>query len=311
MLGAVHLSAILRVYADQGHEILLMLRKNPARAVPVVMKRLEQKAIEWRRCRVQLSRGWEEVYANSMTKALDYSMVKRRAITMDHRMDTGTKSLSTPQAFSITGGDNEADGAAMDDAEAASEEDIGDHGSEDGPSDMEEDDNDEGTEEDGEGDGEGNGEDDDGEDDGEDDGLDAGEDDGLDADGIPLYRRTTEQPPQSRRRGSSNVTACSERGVDVRSMYFAEIRRLLTLLNEARMRLQAAEQTPRGVFVCGSCDTPTTSGMALGGCNHVMCVGCFEKQATTSNQCPYCRSRCSRVLTGVRVDLSRHGNASS
>jgi hypothetical protein len=172
--------------------------------------------------------------------------------------------------------------------------------------------NDDGTNDDGTND---DGTNDDGEDDGldagEDDGLDAGEDDGLDADGIPLYRRTTEQPPQSRRRGSSNVTGCSERGVDVRSMYFAEIRRLLTLLNEARMRLQAAEQTPRGVFVCGSCDTPTTSGMALGGCNHVMCVACFEKQATTSNQCPYCRSRCSRVLTGVCVDLSRHGNASS
>jgi hypothetical protein len=50
-LGTVHLNAITRLYGDHAAEILELLRKNPAGTIPVVLKRLKQKDLEWRKAR--------------------------------------------------------------------------------------------------------------------------------------------------------------------------------------------------------------------------------------------------------------------
>ena len=55
-LGTVHLNAITRLYGDHATEILELLRKNPAGTIPVVLKRLKQKDLEWRKARQELNK---------------------------------------------------------------------------------------------------------------------------------------------------------------------------------------------------------------------------------------------------------------
>eukprot|EP00941_MAST-03F_sp_MAST-3F-sp1_P000344 g344.t1 len=71
-LSVTHLKAIGRIYADHGHEILELLRKNPAGAIPIILKRLKQKNVEWRRVRKELDKGWREVLKKNYTKSLDH-----------------------------------------------------------------------------------------------------------------------------------------------------------------------------------------------------------------------------------------------
>ena len=42
-LSAVHLGAIARVYADHGDDMLKLLKKNPMGAIPVCLRRLQEK----------------------------------------------------------------------------------------------------------------------------------------------------------------------------------------------------------------------------------------------------------------------------
>lgn len=60
-LSTIHLNAIARLYGDHGEEILELLRKNPVGTVPVILKRLKQKDLEWRHARNELNKqvgGW-------------------------------------------------------------------------------------------------------------------------------------------------------------------------------------------------------------------------------------------------------------
>ena len=56
-LSTVHLNAISRIYGDSGHEILELLRKNPAGTIPIILKRLKQKDLEWRKARNDLNKN--------------------------------------------------------------------------------------------------------------------------------------------------------------------------------------------------------------------------------------------------------------
>jgi hypothetical protein len=71
-LGVLHLKAIARVYGEYGAEVLELLRKNPAGAIPVVLHRLKQKDEEWRRARAELSKVWKEVMEKNYPKSLDH-----------------------------------------------------------------------------------------------------------------------------------------------------------------------------------------------------------------------------------------------
>lgn len=41
--------------------MLELLRKNPAGAIPVILRRLKQKDLEWRKARQDLNKTWKEV----------------------------------------------------------------------------------------------------------------------------------------------------------------------------------------------------------------------------------------------------------
>ncbi|KAK1934653.1 Paired amphipathic helix protein Sin3-like 2 [Phytophthora citrophthora] len=68
-----HLNAITRIYGESGSQILELLRKHPAGAIPIILKRLKQKDEEWRRAREDLNRQWKEVNEKNYHKSLDHS----------------------------------------------------------------------------------------------------------------------------------------------------------------------------------------------------------------------------------------------
>lgn len=85
-LGVLHLKAIARVYGDYGGEVLELLRKNPGGAIPIILARLKQKDEEWRRVRIELSKGWKEVMEKNYYRSLDhrsfyFKQADRKAIT--------------------------------------------------------------------------------------------------------------------------------------------------------------------------------------------------------------------------------------
>ncbi|EWM25657.1 paired amphipathic helix protein sin3 [Nannochloropsis gaditana] len=48
--------------------VLELLRKNPAGAIPVILRRLKQKDLEWRKARQDLNKGWKDVLEKNYHK---------------------------------------------------------------------------------------------------------------------------------------------------------------------------------------------------------------------------------------------------
>jgi paired amphipathic helix protein Sin3a len=71
-LSTVHLNAITRIYGEHGPEILELLRKNPAGTIPVVLRRLKQKDLEWRKARQELNKQWKETMEKNYDKSFDH-----------------------------------------------------------------------------------------------------------------------------------------------------------------------------------------------------------------------------------------------
>ncbi|KAL9273263.1 Paired amphipathic helix protein Sin3-like 3-like protein, partial [Drosera capensis] len=59
-LTALHLRCIERLYGDHGLDVMEVLRKNAALALPVILTRLKQKQEEWTRCRADFNKVWGE-----------------------------------------------------------------------------------------------------------------------------------------------------------------------------------------------------------------------------------------------------------
>ena len=71
-LSTIHLNSIARIYGDHGEEILELLRRNPAGTIPVLLKRLKQKDLEWRKARTELNKHWREVVEKNHTRSFDH-----------------------------------------------------------------------------------------------------------------------------------------------------------------------------------------------------------------------------------------------
>mmetsp|Transcript_39358 Transcript_39358/g.95253 ORF Transcript_39358/g.95253 Transcript_39358/m.95253 type:complete len:1404 (+) Transcript_39358:106-4317(+) len=83
ILGVIHRNSISRIYGDAGQEILELIEKNPTVAIPVVVQRLRQKDIEWRRVRDRMNRQWKELAEENYFKSLDHRSLTWR--TTDKR----------------------------------------------------------------------------------------------------------------------------------------------------------------------------------------------------------------------------------
>lgn len=83
ILGVINRNAVARIYGDSGSEMLDLLVKNPAVAIPVVVQRMRQKDIEWRGVRERLNRHWKELAQHNYYKSLDHRSLTWR--TFDKR----------------------------------------------------------------------------------------------------------------------------------------------------------------------------------------------------------------------------------
>ncbi|RXM93680.1 Paired amphipathic helix protein Sin3b [Acipenser ruthenus] len=71
----IHRRAVYRIYGDKASEIIEGLKKNPANAVPVVLKRLKAKEEEWREAQQGFNKIWREQYEKAYLKSLDHQGV--------------------------------------------------------------------------------------------------------------------------------------------------------------------------------------------------------------------------------------------
>ncbi|OMO52741.1 Paired amphipathic helix [Corchorus olitorius] len=69
---ALNIRCIERLYGDHGLDVMEILRKNPALALPVILTRLKQKQEEWTKCRADFNKVWAEIYAKNHYKSLDH-----------------------------------------------------------------------------------------------------------------------------------------------------------------------------------------------------------------------------------------------
>uniref|UniRef100_A0A7N1A344 Histone deacetylase interacting domain-containing protein n=1 Tax=Kalanchoe fedtschenkoi TaxID=63787 RepID=A0A7N1A344_KALFE len=86
-LNALNLRTIDRLYGDHALDVMEVLKKNAALALPVVYTRLKQKQEEWIRCRADFNKVWAEIYAKNYHKSLDHRSF--------YFKQQDTKSLST------------------------------------------------------------------------------------------------------------------------------------------------------------------------------------------------------------------------
>jgi paired amphipathic helix protein Sin3a len=109
-----HLNAISRIYGEAGAQILELLRKYPAGAIPVILKRLKQKDEEWRKARQDLNKQWKEVNEKNYHKSLDHSsfyfkqkdkkQTSMKVLVQEakKKLETDEKTATTPKTDSKT-----------------------------------------------------------------------------------------------------------------------------------------------------------------------------------------------------------------
>lgn len=83
ILNVVHRNSISRIYGDSGSEILDLMVKNPTVTIPLVVERLRQKDMEWRKVRPRLNRRWKEMAEHNYYGSLDHRSLTWR--TTDKR----------------------------------------------------------------------------------------------------------------------------------------------------------------------------------------------------------------------------------
>ncbi|KAJ0043334.1 hypothetical protein Pint_19381 [Pistacia integerrima] len=72
MSKTLNLRCVERLYGDHGLDMMDILRKNSALALPVILTRLKHKQDEWTRRCSDFNRVWAEIYAENHYKSLDH-----------------------------------------------------------------------------------------------------------------------------------------------------------------------------------------------------------------------------------------------
>uniref|UniRef100_A0A7S1BCU2 Sin3 C-terminal domain-containing protein n=1 Tax=Corethron hystrix TaxID=216773 RepID=A0A7S1BCU2_9STRA len=71
-MGPIHINSIARIYGEHGQEMVNLLFKNPAKTIPVILRRLRQKDLEWRTARQILMKRWKEQNEQNYYRSLDH-----------------------------------------------------------------------------------------------------------------------------------------------------------------------------------------------------------------------------------------------
>ena len=89
-LGDVQCRSLSRVYGDHGPEVISLLNASPKCAIPIVLTRLRQKDVEWKKIRHDFKKTWREVYEKNFIKSLDH---RSFYFKQDDKKKTSTKGL--------------------------------------------------------------------------------------------------------------------------------------------------------------------------------------------------------------------------
>lgn len=71
-LSSVHANAVSRLYGDHSQEVIEMLNLTPSTAIPVILRRLKEKDVEWRRAKDNLVQHWKDVLRLNSSRTLDH-----------------------------------------------------------------------------------------------------------------------------------------------------------------------------------------------------------------------------------------------
>ncbi len=71
-LNRIHYNAIQRIYGEQGQEVVMQVKLNPSVTIPVVLARLKEKDLHWRRARNEMNRIWRDVGEKNYYKGVDH-----------------------------------------------------------------------------------------------------------------------------------------------------------------------------------------------------------------------------------------------
>jgi paired amphipathic helix protein Sin3a len=72
LLKVIHLKAIARIYGEQGGDMLELLYKSPTSAIPIMLKRLRQKIMEWRQQKLEMNVEWKGLLQANYFRSLDH-----------------------------------------------------------------------------------------------------------------------------------------------------------------------------------------------------------------------------------------------
>jgi paired amphipathic helix protein Sin3a len=86
----IYIKAIQRIYGERAKDFIDGLKKNPAVAVPLILKRLKAKDEEWREAKKNLEKQWREQIEKNYLKSLDHCAVPFKQNDQKHLK---TKSL--------------------------------------------------------------------------------------------------------------------------------------------------------------------------------------------------------------------------
>lgn len=68
----IHRASVVRLYGDRANDVFAAMERDPLNAIPVVLKRLKQKNVEWRMTQRQWNQIWRELHEKNYLRSLDY-----------------------------------------------------------------------------------------------------------------------------------------------------------------------------------------------------------------------------------------------
>lgn len=71
-LSSVHANAVCRLYGSHSQEVIEILNLSPSTAIPVILRRLKEKDVEWRKAKDDLIQHWKDVLRLNSSRSLDH-----------------------------------------------------------------------------------------------------------------------------------------------------------------------------------------------------------------------------------------------
>ena len=89
-LNPIHYSAIQRIYGDKGVEVVQQVKLNPYAALPIVLQRLKEKDVSWRKARIEMNKIWRDVGETNYYRGVDHRTLQFKG---SDKKELSTKTL--------------------------------------------------------------------------------------------------------------------------------------------------------------------------------------------------------------------------